>query len=178
MKGRLTLWTAPLLVVLLLALYPAGAGADTRYIQTTGTATGDGKKTITIETVSLATGKAQVSRAMSLYVVDVTISNGSSAASTTIKIRDSLDVALPAEFIVSILPSNIVEINRTLGAFTMSLSGSVPSQTIQEISYPPHTFGMPMIGGPWAPILLSLCLLAAGAIYLTRCRRVSWGTST
>jgi hypothetical protein len=178
MKGRSTPWSTVLLAVLLSGLCPPGARADTRYIQTSGTATGDGKKTITIETVSLATGSAPIRRAMSLYAVDVTISNGSSASATTIKIRDSLDVALPPEFIVSILPSNVVGIDRTLGAFTMSLSGNVPGQTIQEISSPPHTFGMPMIGGGWGPMLLGLCLLTAGATYVGRRRRISRGTVT
>ena len=180
MKCRLRSWWVPLLAVVLTGLGSLSAEADSKYVSSTGTATGDGKRTITIEPVSLAAA-AHVSRALTIYTIDVTIFNGSSPTNSAIKIRDSLDVGLPAEFLVTVLPppnDNTVEIDRTLGGFDMSITGTVPGQTIQEVPRPPHTFGFPMFGGGGLPILLGLLLLTAGVIFLARRRRVSRGAAT
>ncbi len=168
MKGRSKLWPAPLLALMVLVLYPAWAGADSKYIQTDGTSSGSGKRTITVEPVSLATGGTRVSRAMTTFVVDVTIPVSSSASNTTILIRDSLDIALPAEYVVTIPQSNIVQILRTLGSFDMFLTGTVPGQTIEEVPLPPHTYGLPVVGKGWRPILLALVLLFTGLVFLGR----------
>jgi len=130
MTCRLGRRLAPLFVVCWVALQPGSVGAASRYIGTSGTATDLGRRTITIEPVSLA--------AQAPIIVDVTVPSGSTASNTTLMIRDSLDAALPPEYVVSTVNSTTVQINRTTGGFGMTLTGTVPGQTIVEVPPPPR----------------------------------------
>lgn len=144
---------------------PAEA-ALTRYIRVTGTSSGPGVCSIIIESFGLLKGGGMQTAAPQAFNINVNIPASSSAANTAALIRNDVDAALPADYLVTVVPSqNHVRIERTDGTFTMSLSENVPGQEIAE-----HVAKAPALGAREMVALLVLLSLA-GAFVLGKQRR-------
>ena len=146
------------LIILLVAAIPAPSQAISRSIQTNGISTGPGSHSIGFP----PDGPAQA--LLPTFNISVTVPTGSTPTQTNAKIRDSCDVVLPPEYIVTKTQSNVVTINRTVGTFSMTLGGSVPGQTITEVPT------VPMLG-PGGATALAALLMASGAFLFGRRKR-------
>jgi hypothetical protein len=160
MKKLSGIW--PALVVAILAASPhAALAAFNRSIYVSGTSSGPGTCSITIEPFG-ARGGIQPS-SVQTFNINVPIPNASSASNSATLIRNDVDTALPAEYTVTIPAGHptFVDISRASGTFTMTISENVEGQTIQE--------GSPAPGLEWpAMLLLALGLLVTGAMWVRR----------
>jgi hypothetical protein len=173
MKSRTSIWSILVLATLLAFLRASSSEAATKYVQSTGTSNGPGTAAITIESFApngpnrAATGASNV-QAMTL--INVSIPSGSTPANSTTLIRNDVDAALPAEYLVTIAGGGtVVIIERPAGDFTMGILEDVPGQTISEF-VPAAGPSVPMLGDR-STILASLLLLTAGMAFLLRRRQ-------
>jgi LPXTG-motif cell wall-anchored protein len=151
--------------IAVLALHAGLADAASRYISSTGTSSGSGICSITIESF----GPPEEPGFHPMVVVAVPIPNSSSASNSASLIRAQLDSDLPPDF-EAILPAGmpgVVKLNYKPGTFSMGISENVPGQTIVETS--PN---LP-VTGPIALSALGLALAAGGLFVLQRRRRAA-----
>ena len=137
MKCRTRIWFVSALAALLASLHAVPLEAAQKVIETTGTSSGSGHAGITIESFApngpnRRAADASISQAMTF--INVAIPSGSTPANSSILIRNDVDAALSAEYIVTIPGGspNFVLIDRPGGSFTMGISEDVPGQTIAE----------------------------------------------
>jgi hypothetical protein len=105
-----------------------------------------------------------------MTLINVSIPSGSTPANSTTLIRNDVDAALPAEYLVTIAGGGtVVIIERPAGDFTMGILEDVPGQTISEF-VPAAGPSVPMLGDR-STILASLLLLTAGMAFLLRRRQ-------
>ena len=169
MNSRTSIWFILVLATLLASLQASSSEAATKYIESKGTSNGPGTAGITIESFApngpnrAATGASNV-QAMTL--INVSIPSGSTPANSTTLIRNDVDAALPAEYLVTIAGGGtIVVIDRPGGDFTMGIVEDVPGQTVSEFI----PVSGPMLGDR-GTIVASLLLLTAGMAFLLRRR--------
>jgi hypothetical protein len=151
---------APALGLVLVALTIPGLAAaqKTRYLESNGTSSGAGSAAIIIETFGSSPGERPAGPARALapiYNIHLTVPPGSSAASTNAMLRDSVDFVLPADYVVTIPSSRLTQVTRATGTFTMSVTSSIPGQTIQLVT------DVPGLGGPGLIVLVLALALAA-----------------
>ena len=149
----------------LLGALCGSAGAATRFIRATGTSTGPGICSIIIESFGLLKGGQTI---MAPFTINVSIPTSSTAINSAMLIRNDVDAALPSDYVVTIVSGQpIVQIDRSAGTFTMSVTENVPGQVIEE---PTGGGGLPAMGAHDLPVLFVL-LSAAGAIAVAVRRR-------
>ena len=134
MKHRYSLVPALGLVLVALTIPGLAAAQKTRYLEVSGTASGGGSAAIIIETFGSSPGERPAGPARvqtPIYNIHVTVPSGSTAAHTTVLLRDSLDFVLPADYVVTLAGPTTTEVHRTTGTFTMSVTSSIPGQTVK-----------------------------------------------
>lgn len=131
--------------------------AFTRKIGVSGTSTSAGTCQIIIESFGLTGGHSSLAP----IVINVAIPISSTASNSAILIRNDVDAALPADFVVTVPAGepNVVRIDRSPGTFTMTINNSVPGQTIVEIAVTPVLNGL-------FSIVLAVLLALAGSLLL------------
>lgn len=156
----------------LLALLGAAAeAATTRYVQVTGTATGPGTATITIETFNKPdfTGPRSGGGPTTLlnFVVTLTVDGGTGKIDVASMLADSLNAQLPGDFNAFVHPtySNVVQIDYSAVDFFQftSITENIPGIWIYEV----EAGGIPTLG-EWGVIALGLLLVALGVVALRR----------
>ncbi len=145
-----------------LALHTSRSDAASRYVGSSGTSSGSGGCSITIESFD-PNGEPGIHP---MVVIPVAIPNASTPANSASLIRAALAAGLSPDFEAT-LPSGlpgVVRINHKAGGFSMAISEDVPGQTIQEVS-----LNVPA-SNPVGIYLLGL-LLAAGGLFALLWRR-------
>jgi hypothetical protein len=168
MKCRASLVPALGLALVLLTIPALAAAQKTRYLETSGTS-GGGSADIIIESFGSSPGERPpgLDRVQApVYNIHVTVPPGSSAANTTVMLRDSLDFVLPAGYVVTIPSATTTQIHRTTGTFSMSVTSTIVGQTVKPIVTAPGLQG---------PGLLVLVLALAAAAWFVLVRRKAEG---
>jgi len=143
-----------------LAVQASRSDAASRYVGASGTSSGSGGCSITIE--SFDPNGAPGIRPM--VVINVAIPNASTAANSAALIRADLAAGLGPDYEAT-LPAGmpgVVKINHKAGVFSMSISETVPGQVIQEVS-----LNLPM-ARPVGVYALGLLLMVGGLVALMR----------
>jgi hypothetical protein len=171
---------APSLVAVLtlgfLALVGAVAEAgNTRYLQVTGTASGNGVATITIETFNKPdftgprSGGGGGPSPHANYVVTLTVANGDGKLDVASMLADSLNAQLPGDFnaFVHGTFANVVQVDYTpVGSFDFtSITENIPGIWIYEV----EAGSIPTLA-EWGVISLTLLLVAMGVVMIRRRR--------
>jgi hypothetical protein len=155
----------------LLATADIATAANSRYLQVNGDALlGDNGK-ITIETFNkpdfpTAKGSGGGPTVNVVGMVSCTITGPSDCVQTATKLRDSIDVQLPANFTATLVGGgSSVQVDYTgVGSFSFtSVTDNIPRQSVQEVP----AGAIPTLT-EWGLIALSLLVLASGAWYLRR----------
>ena len=145
---------------LVLMILPASVFAYTSsFVRVTGGASsGAGNVTITIESFGSLVAKGLPS-AMTVYPVNSSIPMGTSVPGTATILRNDIDTALPADFMVMQPEPDVVQIVRLSGTFTRTVNTSaVPGQTVAEANSP-----LPAVGPVGLAALASLLALSGAA---------------
>jgi hypothetical protein len=151
-------------IFLLGALVVSAEAAQTRHIRATGTSTGSGVCTIIIESFGLLKDGGPQIEAPQVFNIPVAIPSSSSPSNSATLIRNDVDAALPADYVVTVVfgHPDLVRIERTVGTFTMSVTEDVDGQVIEEaVVYVPAL-------GSGELVLLAMLLTLAGAWLLRK----------